>query len=436
MQADLVPAGQNAAKNGHTPVVQFFVNVQILANVKKEQAAILFGMLFTLVIWVFSALSLIMAIIFYITFLFHHIRDGSLSRYCRRKIDSRLHKIVMVRVNKALAKDSKVGKQQLAGGVRAGEDSKRQPTLPVLESQESTDIPPMSRQTTQTDISSLDSRLPIRITSDSTADRHREPTVPDVLSTSQRLQPPSHSVTQNFTQSDASFADNAPLINSAAPLGYGAPGSKGTPFRIHSERALHSYKPPARSFTGATQGSQRSYASSSLPMRPPSRQNADVNGRSTPAAPQSMSFNPRMRTLGPLAPGVDRIAAQEVEMQCQPRKPRTNGPPSKNSGYVAFNPNERYCGQAAVPPSYPTPSSSLPRGRNVRQPQQRPQMNYFGSMHGAPQRSGTAPLPAASYDGAMNDAHGGSWQQARNGPVPYRSATAEPGIGRQMPPRY
>lgn len=444
MQADLVPAGQNAAQNGHTPVVQFFVNVQILANEKKEQAAILFGMLFTLVIWIFTALSLLMAVIFYITFLFHHIRDGSLSRYCRRKIDSRLHKIVMVKVNKALAKDIKVREKQAAGGAGAGtiqDDFKRQPTLPVLESQEFTGMKAMSRQTTQTDISSLDSRLPTRNTSNSTLGIHREPTVPDVLLTSQRPQPPSR------TQSAAAYADDASLINSAAPLGYGAPGSKGPPSEIHSGRASHSQMPPVRSLTGGTQGSQRSYGSSSLLTRPPSRQNVDVGGRSMPVPgtlaqqirkpmPQNMSSDPRIRTIGPLASAFDRTATQEYEMQSQPPKLRTDGPRSNSSGYVAFNPNTQNTGYTAVPPSYPAPSSSLPQVRNFTQPQRPPQMNYFGNNQDTPQRSGTTPLPVAPYDNALIDAHGGSWQQARIGPVPYRPATAGPGTGRRMPPRY
>ncbi len=449
MQADLVPAGQHAAKNGHSPVVQFFANVQILANEKKEQAAILFGMLFTLVIWVFSALSLLMAVIFYITYLFHHIRDGSLSRYCRRKIDSRLHKIVMVKVNKALSKDNRVREKQTAGGVRAGvtqDDLKRQPTLPVLEAHESTGMKPISRQTTQTDVSSLDSRLPTRTTSNSTFAPHREPTVPDVLGSPQRPQSRSRSVTQNLPQSDARFADDAPLISSAALLGYGAPDLKDPSSRFRSERALHSYKPPGRSLTGATQASQRFYDSSSLPTRPPSRQNTDVDGRSMPVSgpsaaqvrkpmPHNMSVDPRMRNMGPPAPVNDRIAMEEFEMLSQPPRPRTNIP-LNNSGYVAFNPNTQYSGHSAVPLSYPAPPSNVPQRRNITQPERPPQANYFATHQGIPQRSGTAPLPAASYDTALIDAYGGSWQQARSGPIPNRPATTGPGNGRQMPPRY
>ena len=69
MKANLIPVGQHAASQGHTPIAQFFVNVQILADADKQQAVILFGMLFTLVIWVFTAFGLILACLFYVIFL-------------------------------------------------------------------------------------------------------------------------------------------------------------------------------------------------------------------------------------------------------------------------------------------------------------------------------------------------------------------------------
>lgn len=448
MQADLVPAGQNAAKDGHTPVIQFFVNVQILANKEKEQAAILFGMLFTLVIWVFSALSLMMAVIFYITFLWHHIRDGSLSRYCRRKIDSRLHKIVMVRVNKALANDNKKRTRKEAEGVRAGTpqgDFKRQPTLPVLDSEQPPIVAPISRQTTQTDISSNNPRLPTRNTSNPIGALNREPTVPNVYSKPQRPQIPSRSTTQDSAQSNTSFADDAPLISSAAPLGYGLPGSRGPPSRMDTEGTMHSYKPPGRNFTGPPQGSQRSYGSSASQRGPPSRQNIDISERPMPPPgglqppmrnhmPQKRSFDPRMRTPG--QPGGGRAPTQDYEMQSQPPRARLHDPPPGGRGYVAFNPNSHNSRPAAVPSAYAAPSSSLPPGRNFAQHQRLPPMNYFGTNQGPPQRSGTAPLPAAQYDEALVDAYGGSWQQLRSGPIPYRPATAGPGPGRHMPPHF
>src|ERR1700712_3007296 len=82
----------------------FFKNIGILAGQEHQQAVILSGMTFTLVIWIFGALSLILAMIFYVLFLWHYIpnADGGLSGYCERKINQRLSKIVSVKVNKAI----------------------------------------------------------------------------------------------------------------------------------------------------------------------------------------------------------------------------------------------------------------------------------------------------------------------------------------------
>ncbi|KAL8940839.1 MAG: hypothetical protein Q9216_002591 [Gyalolechia sp. 2 TL-2023] len=140
MQADLVPAGDHAAKDGRSAASQFWVNIGILASDNREQAAILFGMLFTLIIWIISVVSLLVACIFYVTFLWHHIprSDGSLTRYCRRKIDTRLSKIVSVKVNKALARHD-ILRAREAGRTPSGErppQVKRQPTIPIVDDDE------------------------------------------------------------------------------------------------------------------------------------------------------------------------------------------------------------------------------------------------------------------------------------------------------------
>ncbi|KGO69214.1 hypothetical protein PITC_096270 [Penicillium italicum] len=111
MQMDLVPGGKNTAHDdGSSSVAQFFNNVKILAEQNTLQAVVLFGMLFTLIVWVLSVLKLISAIVLYLLFLFHHIpaEDGTLSRYCRRKVGQRLKRIVHRKNNKALAKGLKL----------------------------------------------------------------------------------------------------------------------------------------------------------------------------------------------------------------------------------------------------------------------------------------------------------------------------------------
>lgn len=484
MQADLVPVGDHAATKGHTPIVQFFVNVQILAGKEKEQAAILFGMLFTLIIWIFSALSLLLAIIFYIVFLWHHIREGSLSKYCRRKIDTRLHQIVKKKVNKALNKEYKARTKQEDRDIKAGifkEPAKRQPTLPVLDTEGDQNIAPISRQTTHTEISPFDSRPPSRSTSfaQDTLSREpiipnvlsreptvpgvpgRRPTVPDVLTFPARPQPPSRQITQSSLHSNASYADDAPLIGSAAAMGYNRSESRGGPTRMDSGLTMSSSRPPpGRSVTGSSQGTQRTFNSASSRMGPPfrtitgmsgrtfdssasgmgypARTNTDMSGRTKPAAfasrppprkhmPQNTSFNPNGRSPGP--PGVSRRPTQEYEMQTQPATYRGNEP-FNEGGYVAFDPN-------VYNAFGPTPLSGPPSSRNLTQPQRPPPTDYFGSIERPAQRSGTAPIPqTAAYGIATDDGYGGTWQQPRAGPAPYRPATTDPAGRRPGPPRY
>ena len=417
MRADLVPTGSHAAKDGHTPIVQFFVNLQILAGTEKEQAAILFGMLYTLIIWVFSALSLIVAVIFYIVFLWHHIREGSLSKYCRRKVDTRLHKIVMVKVNKALEKEDQVRAKQEGKGMGGPKfpEIKRQPTLPDLNADGPLDIPPISRQTTQTEFSPFESRPSTPINNNSSSVLSRQPTVPDVFSKSARPQAPSRGTTQSSAHSNISYADDAPLMASAGAMGYARSGSRNTPSRMGSagSNLPSSRPPPGRSFTGSSQGTQRTFNSTVTRMGPPTRSNTDMSGRSPPGSyasqPQSRKPPPGDISFsgGPGRPpgpsGPSRRPTQEYEMQAQPAVNGSNAALS-NGGYVAYNPHAQITPGSGFPrPS--TPSAGPPPARNFTLPHRPPQDDYFGPNPGQPQRSGTAPIPELrSFNGSPNGA--------------------------------
>ena len=427
------------------------MNVQILANKDKEQAAILFGMLFTLIIWIFTALSLMLAVLMYIFFLWHHIRDPSLSLYCRRKIDTRLHKIVMVKVNRALEKDNRPRAKQDAKGMGAGDfpgGNKRQPTLPVLGG--SQDIPPISRQTTQTEISSFGSRPPSRNTGNTANVSRREPTVPDVFANPPRPEPPIRSTTQSSLNSNTSYASDAPLMGSAGDMGFGPPGSRPAPSRMDSERTFHSGRlPPGRSFTGDSYGTQRSYNSSESRTGPPSRQNSDMGERMTPGnynsqiqgrkpMPRELSSN----SVGGRPPGLappSRRPTQEYEMHSQPPIARSNGP-SREGGYVAFKPHYRNNFPGTAHSEYSTSSSGHPPARNFTLPYRPTQSDCFGPNGLPPQRSGTAPPPqTAAHESVGYNAYGGSMQALELSTEPFRPGTASPGgwngQQRPVPPR-
>ncbi|KAL9086853.1 MAG: hypothetical protein Q9159_003941 [Coniocarpon cinnabarinum] len=83
----LLPKG--APENANT----FFSNMRILFQDQSEHAIILFTMLFTLVVWAFSMASLTTAASTYVGYLCHQV-DSHLSRYCARKIEKRLRRLL------------------------------------------------------------------------------------------------------------------------------------------------------------------------------------------------------------------------------------------------------------------------------------------------------------------------------------------------------
>ena len=445
LQLKLEPNGSNGPSNGNSAVVQFFVNVKILANSNREQATVLFGMLFTLVIWIFAAISLLIACILYIVFLWHHIptADGGLSGYCRRKVDKRVSKIVGETVKKAIAQEDMARSKGDAKAFKAGErpQVQRKPTLPVLDTagdDKLMEMPRVSRQPTSSTLQSSKSAPG----QDATNPVQRQPTLPDILPQSARPPYPSRSATQSSAQSNASYASNAPLVGAANPMGYGPPGrsySPGPLSRMDSDRSFHSDKPLLS--RNPTAGSQSSYTPTMRPPpsqgrgtpRPPIRVNTglsnysstsrltpfDVTSRRTPG-PQFDRYdpsNPRSQTPG-----------QAFELRSQTSATGRPTPSSVSAeavsgGYKAFNPDLSVrpspAATARVIPSPPGPQ------RNITTPGQMVSPNDYFNYEPVPRgRTATAPLPQAAEFGDVR--HDGREQNGwRTGPV--RSATARPG---------
>jgi len=266
MRLNLLPQGHHAAVDGHSPIVQFFVNVGVLADSNIEQAIILFAMLWTLVIWVISILSLIVSIILYIIFLWHHIpsADKGLSGYCKRKINSRMAKIVRAKVDKALKRENELRSRQQA---KEGGGLKREPTLPDVGSASDEPVPGISRQTTWTTLPEYSSAA--------TTDRENLASQLNGLGpmAGSRPRPPIRSVTQSSDASWTSYSANAPLISSAGEMGYSPPDRAQTPSAA-SPSPWGSRPPPNRSMTGMSQQSQR-------PFSPGPRPANDQDGRNT-----------------------------------------------------------------------------------------------------------------------------------------------------------
>lgn len=273
MQADLVPIGEHKVTKGHTPISQFFINIQILANHNKEQAAILFGMLFTLVIWVLYALGLLIAVLFYLLFLLNHIpsKDNGLSNYCRRKIDSRLQKIVGFKVNRALEKANTNRMLHEFNAVKRGAPGhvKRQPTLPILDTDSNYKVhdmpPPLRRANDATYSFFMSSDSPRTVI---TSSKDGESAILDIFPA--RPLPPSRTATQSSAFSKTTYNSKGSLLREAAEIDYGPPGRNHPPAGVSYMRSQHSPNTDAlsvdRSATLRSQNSQQSI-NSSVPPR-------------------------------------------------------------------------------------------------------------------------------------------------------------------------
>ncbi|KAJ5105684.1 hypothetical protein NUU61_003031 [Penicillium alfredii] len=278
MQLDLIPGGKHAQDDdGTSPVGQFFNNVKILAEDNNLQAVVLFGMLFTLIIWVLSVLKLISAVIIYLIFLFHHIpaEDGTLKAYCRRKIGNRLKRIVRRKVNKALAKGVQLQDRAPTQPNLAAADAK--PTLPSVSMDKIPSVTTLSRSTTET-------TLPPYTRSNSSAPE-QNPTLPNI---EVDIKPP---LTRTTTQSSA-MSDSASLTGNAAPMGYSPLDRQNSPL------------PPVPPLPANIPPRLGSAPSRPTPGPPPFAQNT---GRSSPAAGYRnlTDNNPGARPYRPFSPAVD-----------------------------------------------------------------------------------------------------------------------------------
>ncbi|KAK0869120.1 Potassium transporter [Friedmanniomyces endolithicus] len=346
MKADLIPThGQ------HSNVAQFFLNVKALAEKQEKQAVILFSMLFTLVIWVFFALSLLLATVFYITFLWHYIpqRDGRLSIYCRWKIDRRLEKIVEHKVKAGIQEEEtrkqKAEKKAELKRMKTGDTLAprqpalvRQPTLPQLG-----DSPEMvqdnksqlARQNTSNTVSTLpqyESRPPAR------DGLQRQPTLPNIAA--ERPGMPSRTGTQGSGWSQASYASNAPLLSNA---GYPGEGGRGSPaptmpppaYASRQNSSASMGRPmPARTMTQGSQATQRSYAPMSRvdtvgsQQRPFSPMSSNGSMQSRPAPGQR--FPVRSNT------GFSFDTESQSPISPQDAYGRPTGPPSRQPTQNSF----------------------------------------------------------------------------------------------------
>ncbi|TID20777.1 hypothetical protein E2P81_ATG05405 [Venturia nashicola] len=277
---------------------QFFHNLQVLGESDKKQVIVLSTMAFTLIIWALFMLFLILALILYIVFLWHFIKNETLTGFCRQKVETRLARIVKAKTDKILAKQQakwekmeRKGASQISLASTLPPKFTRKPTLPTIGGSPPTksELYRSVSSTSTLPLYSLEPPAPV----DGPGGMRRVPTLPNITEAIERPLPPSSSTTglsDASSASYASYASNAPLLSKASSMGYSGPISR--PGTSNSQRTFNGsmvmqgqgrpplppmarqgppgprYPPPARSNTGFSMQSRESHMSAGTPYTP------------------------------------------------------------------------------------------------------------------------------------------------------------------------
>ncbi|KAI1380314.1 hypothetical protein F4677DRAFT_255829 [Hypoxylon crocopeplum] len=361
----------------------FFSKLETLADENKQQVVILSGMVFTLVIWVFSALFLLLGALFYVFFLWHYIprHDGGLHGYCERKVNKRLTSIVTVKVNKALAKEERDRmKAEYRAAKKAGEKPpvERQATLPNIMDPGSDDklpeMPMLNRNDTMATLPAYSSRPG--------SARSIE-----LSSWDQKRPPVSRQGTMASSVSTSNFSSRAPLIGEAAAMGFDRSES---PAPTLPSINLSNYQPPARPGTAT---SNRSFGPGTQPSRLQTHGNGFGGGYM--ASPSTYSSD----ALPPMPQSTRSPPPMDSYSRPMPRPVNQLGGRSSPALSTYSNRGPNSPGYGAQP--YPPPRSiTNPMPSAQRQP---------------PQRNMTAPMPSRQPDGYYPQRPGTSSSQRNMG---------------------
>ena len=283
-------------------IVQFWANLQHLFQENNFQALTMCAMLFTLIIWVISALSLLISLILYLVFLWHYIpqQDGRLKVYCRRKIDRRLEKIVEAKIKAAMEDEEKrTRKAEKKAEQQAGISRKktgelpperptkviRQPTLPVVpvtpDPGKEDKLPDhtLVRQATSTTLSTLppySSRPPTR------NDNPRLESHPSQRSMhSARPMLPSRTVTQSSGFPTPNYEMDAPLLDNVGFNGHEISRPPTAASRRQGSFSSIDGPMPTRTMTQGSQSAQQ------------------INPQRPDMGPPMRSYTPMSRTDSP-----------------------------------------------------------------------------------------------------------------------------------------
>lgn len=402
MQDKLIDGGQEGDKSN---IEQFWANLTHMFNENNYQALTMCAMLFTLIIWVISALSLLISLVLYLVFLWHYIpqQDGRLKIYCRRKIDKRLEKVVEARVKAAIEREDKqVRKAELKAEQHAAVVAKktgelpperpmkftRQPTLPTMpitpDPSKEDKLPEhtLARQDTSTTVSTLPlytSRPPTRNDNGSFGTHSSQRTMHSARPM------PSRTTTQSSGFPTPSYEMDAPLLDNAGYAGHEISRPPTTASRQDSFSSMNSRPMPARTLTSGSQASQQSY-----PPRPPMGPGGPMPTRSFTPMSRSDSPGPRQfDTRGPAGATSTPPPGEMYHHHAQIAPPRQNTPdayaPMRQGSNASFY--------------HPLPMARRPTPGSMNSQISRPPMNFARPFSPpSAQDDQSLPYPIDSYE--------------------------------------
>ncbi|KZM27417.1 Potassium transporter [Ascochyta rabiei] len=392
MQAQLLPVGAHASED-RSGFEQFFINIKAMIETGNRQETIVyFTMLFSLVIWVIAALSIIISCLLYILFLWHYIprSDGSLTNYCRRKVETRLARIVGTKMKKAIEKEDQKRRAEEQRAIKKGtlnSVSSKQPTLPSLVDKEEDGLQRSDTFSTISTLPAYSSNAP------SSVGVARKPTLPTL---NQRPGPDR----SNTNYSTTSYRSNAPLLNQASDMGMASPLPP-----VPHNAYFYEDPPlaPARAFTPMSQG-----RASPRPTLPQVDTNYDTispfdSAYGPPPAQstqQYAAFSP-YNNRGPTTGPAYELSPVDITQDDDPRpySPQLPGALRAGSPAMSHTPNMPLRPGTAPPPRAGTapPRPGVPAGlpsaiqrRETSQPL--PNRAMTGSVPASQQRSATAPI--------------------------------------------
>ncbi|KAE8857748.1 hypothetical protein PTNB73_08996 [Pyrenophora teres f. teres] len=243
MQAKIIPGGDHSAKD-RSNFEQFFMNIKVMIDTGNKQEIVIY---FTIIHLLPVAL--------------HSKADGSLTNYCRRKVETRLERIVGKKIKKAIERQNQQLKKEEERAIKNGEfdSSKSRPTLPKLDGDDDDRSTVFSMQRSDT----MNTTTTLPPYSASNAPSYRTNTMnstgrsliqkPSLPTLDERPGMPNRSET-GFS----SYGSNVPMLTQAGNMGRSSPAPPMPPLDRNGpgyfgEQHNPQYA-PERSFTPVSQG--------------------------------------------------------------------------------------------------------------------------------------------------------------------------------------